>query len=191
MSGRPAIFLDRDGTLNESVGFVNHLSLFRLYPWSAEAVRLINHAGRLAVVVTNQGGVARGIFSEELVGDVHRQLELDLAKSGAHLDKIYYCPHYPHGEGHPYRRRCECRKPRPGMLRLAEKELGADLGRSFLVSDTYADLEMAWSVGAKGFLVLTGMGRGSYEHQRGQWPRQPDGVAPHLYSAVVEILAQS
>jgi len=187
--GRPAIFIDRDGTLNEPVGFVNHLSLFRLFPWTVEAIRLINRAGFLAVVVTNQAGVARGIFSEDLLHAVHRELEARLKTAGAHLDKIYYCPHWPYGAGHPHRRDCDCRKPKPGMLRQAERELGVDLSRSCLVGDSYSDLEMAWAAGARATLVLTGFGRGGYEHQRESWPRQPDAVAPNLYVAVAEILA--
>ncbi len=187
--GRPAIFIDRDGTLNEPVGFVNHLSLFRLFPWTAEAIRLINRAGFLAVVVTNQAGVARGIFSEELLQAVHQELETRLKTAGARLDKIYYCPHWPHGTGHPYRRDCDCRKPKPGMLRQAERELGVDLSRSHLVGDSYSDLEMAWAAGARATLVFTGFGRGGYEHQRESWPRQPDAVAPNLYVAVADILA--
>jgi D-glycero-D-manno-heptose 1,7-bisphosphate phosphatase len=190
-AGRPAIFIDRDGTLNEPVGFVNHLSLFKLFPWTVEAIRLVNRAGYLAVVVTNQAGVARGIFSEELLNQVHRHLEEQLQAAGAHLDKIYYCPHWPHGRGHPYRRSCDCRKPKPGMLRRAERELGIDLSRSHLIGDSYSDLQMAWAAGARASLVLTGFGRGGLEHQGKDWPRQPDAVAENLYLAVADILAGS
>lgn len=187
--GRPAIFFDRDGTLNEPVGFVNHLSLFKLFPWTGEAIRLINRAGFLAVVVTNQAGVARGMFSEELLHEVHGELEAKLGAAGARLDKIYYCPHWPYGTGHPYRRDCDCRKPKPGMLRMAERDLGVDLSRSYLVGDSYSDLETAWAAGVRATLVLTGFGRGGYEHQRQNWPRQPDAVALNLYVAVADILA--
>jgi D-glycero-D-manno-heptose 1,7-bisphosphate phosphatase len=173
--------LDRDGTLNEPVGFVNHQSLFRLFPWSVEAIRLINRSGHLAVVVTNQSGVARGLYTEELVHQVHDQLQKTLADGEAHLDGIYYCPHGVKGD-------CECRKPKPGMLLQAQKDLDVDLARSIVVGDTYADLEMGWNVGARAALVLTGFGRGSYERQRSDWARQPDWVAPNLYSALMEIL---
>jgi D-glycero-D-manno-heptose 1,7-bisphosphate phosphatase len=181
VSGRPAIFLDRDGTLNEQVGFVNHLSSFRLFPWAIDAIRLINREGYLAVVVTNQSGVARGLYTEELVHEVHQQLHDKLSESGVHLDGIYFCPHGPMQD------ECGCRKPRPGMLRQAEKDLDVDLARSVVVGDSYSDLELGWSVGARAALVLTGFGRGFYEHQRSGWSRQPDWVAPNLYLALVDI----
>jgi D-glycero-D-manno-heptose 1,7-bisphosphate phosphatase len=183
VSGKPAIFLDRDGTLNEPVGFVNHISLFRLFPWSTEAIRLINREGYLAVLVTNQSGVARGLYKESLVHEVHERLETTLSQSGAHLDGIYYCPHWPVQDD------CDCRKPRPGMLHRAEKDLGVDLSRSIVIGDSYSDLQMAWSVGARSALVLTGFGRGYYEYQSATWDRQPDWVAPNLYAALVDIFS--
>lgn len=191
MSGRPAIFLDRDGTLNEEMGYLNHLSRFQIYPWTPEAIRLINRSGFLAVVVTNQSGVARGYFDEELVHEVHGFLKKILEESGARLDGIYYCPHYPEGTGNSYRRPCDCRKPKPGMMLRAESELGVDLRRSYIISDQYRDLEMGWSVGARAVLVLTGYGRGNYEHLRGSWPRQPDRVAENVFSAVAEIVEEA
>ncbi len=181
MSGQPAIFMDRDGTLNEPVGFINHISMFRLFPWSVEAVRVVNRAGFLAVLVTNQSGVARGLYTEALVEEVHSRLNELLEEGGAHLDGIYYCPHGLVGS-------CDCRKPNPGMLLRAETELNVDLSRSYVIGDTYSDLEMAWRVGARAALVLTGYGKGNYEHHRGEWARQPDVVAPNLFAAVTEIV---
>lgn len=182
MSGRPAVFLDRDGTLIEAVGFVNHLSRLRLFPWTAEAIRWINRSGYLAVMVTNQSGVARGFYTESFLREVHAQLEEMLAEAGARLDAIYYCPHL---EG------CDCRKPKPGMLLRAEKELGVDLSRSYVIGDAYSDLQLGWGVGARAALVLSGYGLGNYEHQRHGWPRQPDWVAPNLYAALMEIGAEA
>jgi D-glycero-D-manno-heptose 1,7-bisphosphate phosphatase len=176
--------MDRDGTLNESVGFVNHISMFRLFPWSVEAVRVVNRAGFLAILVTNQSGVARGLYTEELVGEVHSRLNDDLEEGGARLDGIYYCPH-------GLTESCECRKPNPGMLLRAETELGVDLSRSYVIGDTYSDLEMAWRVGARAVLVLTGYGRGNYEHHRKEWARQPDVVAQNLFAAVTEIVRRA
>jgi D-glycero-D-manno-heptose 1,7-bisphosphate phosphatase len=181
MGSRPAVFLDRDGTLNELVGFVNHQDAFRLYPWAAEAVRLVNRSGYLAVLVTNQSGVARGFFKEDLVGIVHARLEEMLHEAGARLDGVYYCPHGHSGT-------CTCRKPQPGMLLRAEKELDIDLSRSYVVGDSYADMELAWNAGARAIFVLTGYGRGAYEHHRKQWARLPDVVAPNLFAAVAEVL---
>ncbi len=181
MSGRPAIFIDRDGTLNEAVGFINHVSLFRPYSWSSEAVRLANRAGFVAVVVTNQSGVARGLYTEELVQEVHTRLIEQLGEAGARLDAIYYCPHGLSGS-------CECRKPKPGMMLRAERELGVDLSQSYVIGDSYSDLEMAWNAGSRSALVMTGYGRGDHEHHRAQWVRQPDILAPNLYAAVTEIV---
>lgn len=182
MSSRPAIFLDRDGTLNHAVGFVNHPSLFLLYPWAVEAVHLINRSGFLAVLTTNQSGIGRGFFGEPLVRDLHKRLEERLAERGARLDGIFFCPHRPDDAN------CGCRKPKPGMVEQASKELDIDLARSFVVGDSYSDLEMGWRVGARAALVMTGYGKGSYEMHRHQRLRSPDVVAPNLYSAVVEIL---
>jgi len=186
-SRRRAIFLDRDGTLNAPVGFVNHRSLFTLFPWSIEAIRLINRSGFLAVVVTNQSGIARGLYDEALLKEVHAELRASLEAAGAHLDGIYYCPHF-HSATGTKKSDCECRKPKPGMLRDAERDLDVDLTRSYVIGDTYSDLEMGFRVGARAFLVMTGFGRGNYEHHRHGWPRQPDGVFEDVYRAVTEIV---
>jgi len=183
--GKPAIFLDRDGTLNEPVGFVNHASLFRLFPWTVDAIRLINREGYLAVVVTNQSGVARGLYTEELLDEVHGGFEKTLADAGVHLDGIYFCPHG------PTQNECDCRKPKPGMLHRAQEDLGIDLTRSVVIGDSYSDLELGWNVGARSALVLTGFGQGYYDHQRSGWTRQPDWVAPNLYSALMDIFPDS
>jgi D-glycero-D-manno-heptose 1,7-bisphosphate phosphatase len=188
-ASRPAIFLDRDGTLAHEVGYVNHLSRFRLYPFAVDAVRLINRAGLLAVVVTNQAGVARGYFPESTIHEVHAALRAAMEAGGARLDGIYYCPHHPDVGEPPYRLDCQCRKPRPGLLHRAASELGADLARSFVVGDRHADLALAWSVGARGVLVKTGYGLGELVHLAPGWPRPPDLVAEHALDAVERVLA--
>jgi D-glycero-D-manno-heptose 1,7-bisphosphate phosphatase len=180
LSRRPAIFLDRDGTLNESVGFVNHPSRFRLFPWTVNAIRTLRDEGYLAVVVTNQSGIGRGIFGEELLHEVHGELEHILAEADTKLDGIYYCPHRPAEE-------CECRKPKPGLLLRAAEELHVDLGRSWMVGDSYSDLEAAWAAGARGALVTTGYGEGHWENHRRKWPRPPEVVAPDLHRALCAI----
>jgi D-glycero-D-manno-heptose 1,7-bisphosphate phosphatase len=185
---RPAIFLDRDGTLSHEVGYVNHPSRFRLYPWSVDAVRAINSAGWLAVLVTNQAGVARGYFPEVVVREVIRRLEGAMSAGGARLDGVYVCLHHPTLGEPPFRNDCDCRKPRPGMLRRAEAELGADLSRSWVVGDRRSDLQLAWSVGARGALVQTGYGRGELEYLSPRWDRKPDLVAAHTLEAVEQIL---
>jgi D-glycero-D-manno-heptose 1,7-bisphosphate phosphatase len=189
MSARPrAIFMDRDGTLSHEVGYVNHLSRFRLYPWAVEAVKLINRSGYLAVVATNQAGVARGYFPESLVGEVHASLVSTMERGGARLDAIYYCPHHPSTGEPPYRQDCDCRKPRPGLLRRAEADLGIDLGGSWVVGDRPGDLELAWSVGARGALVKSGYGIGTLAHDAPRFKRQPDLIADHLLDAVLAIV---
>jgi D-glycero-D-manno-heptose 1,7-bisphosphate phosphatase len=188
---KPAIFMDRDGTLSHEVGYVNHLSRFRLYPYAVDAVRLINRSGFLAVVVTNQAGVARGYFPESLVHEVHGALRAALEKGGARLDGLYVCLHHPSVGDPPYRQDCDCRKPRPGLLRRAETELGVDLRRSWMVGDRRNDLEVAWNAGARAALVRSGYGLGELTYHAPAWPRQPDLSADHLLEAVQKIVAAS
>jgi len=182
--------MDRDGTITQEVGYVNHVSRLRLLPRSGAAIRRINEAGLYAVVITNQSGVARGYFPEELVIGAHKKLEHLLAEQGAHLDGIYYCPHHPEGKVEKYRQRCNCRKPAPGMLEQAAADLGIDLVHSFVVGDKIDDVYMAHQVGARGILVLTGYGRGEYELHASSWHQLPDYVAEDLYAAVEWILKQ-
>lgn len=177
---RPAIFLDRDGTLNESVGYVNHPSRLRLFPWTVEAIRTVRDEGYLAVLVTNQSGVGRGFFPESLMHEVHGQLEALLKEAGTELDGIYSCPHRP-SDG------CECRKPKPGMLLRAASELDCDLSRSWMVGDSLSDLEAGWAAGARSALVRTGFGEGTLRYESERWERPPDLVAPNLHQALCSI----
>jgi D-glycero-D-manno-heptose 1,7-bisphosphate phosphatase len=188
-AGRPAIFIDRDGTLSEEVGYVNHPSRFRLFPWAVDAVRLVNRSGFLAVMVTNQAGVARGYFPESVVKEVHGAVERAMAAGDARLDAIYYCPHHPEVGEAPYRLDCDCRKPRPGLLLRAADEHGIDLASSWVVGDRLGDLQLAWTVGARAALVRTGYGLGELTHHAPRWARQPDLVADHLLDAVSRILS--
>jgi D-glycero-D-manno-heptose 1,7-bisphosphate phosphatase len=180
---RPAVFLDRDGTICEEVGYLNHISRLLIFPWAAPSIRRLNDAGVPVIVVTNQSGVARGLFPESLVGEVHRSLSENLAASGARVDAYYYCTHIL-ADG------CDCRKPLPGLLDRAAREHAVDLTRSFVVGDRYADVAMAHAVGGRGVLVLSGYGRGEYELHGAQWPRQPDVVAEDLAKAVDYILKE-
>ena len=188
---RGAVFLDRDGTICEEVGYVNHLSRSRLLPRSVEAIRLINQSGALAVVTTNQSGVARGYFSRDLVEAVHAQLRSTVESSGARLDAIYYCPHHPTEGSPPWRADCDCRKPRPGMIQRAAREHGIDLARSYVVGDGLVDIEAGAAAGVPGVLVLTGYGRGLVENQRHRFKTEPVHVAEDLLEAVRFILGRS
>ena len=190
MTSRPAVFLDRDGTLTDEVGYVNHPSRLRLLPRSAEAIRRLNAAAVPAVVVTNQAGIARGYFSQDVLDTVNATLVARLAEAGARLDGIYVCPHHPTEGEPPYRARCECRKPKPGLLRRAAAELGVDLARSTMIGDKPSDLVPGREVGAATVLVLTGYGRGEWEYHRDRFEVKPDHVADDLLDAVEWALAQ-
>ena len=183
-----AVFLDRDGTLNEEVGYVNHVERFYLLPRVGQAIRLLNQHEWKAVVITNQSGVARGYFPEFLVHQVHRKMKELLKKEGAHLDGIYYCPHHPDIGSPPYRQKCQCRKPATGLIEEAVRELDLDPSRSYVVGDRGADIEFARRAGAKAILVLTGYGRGEWEYSSAQWKVKPDYVAQDLLEAVEWIL---
>ena len=185
---RPAVFMDRDGTISEEIGYVNHASRFRVFDYSAEAVRLLNENGWLAVLVTNQAGVARGYFAEELIGQVHAVLESSLAQGGARLDGIYYCAHHPSVGEPPYRIDCDCRKPKPGLIQRAASDLDIDLRNSWMVGDRYSDIELAHNAGVHSAFVLSGYGRGEWEYQRGAWKREPDLVADNLLDALRKII---
>lgn len=187
---RRAILMDRDGTVCEEVGYVNHLDRLRLLPRSAEAIRLANEAGFQTVVLTNQAGVARGYFREALVDQVHDRLRELLAAGGARLDGVYFCPHHPTVGPDAYRKACVCRKPKPGMLFRARDEMGIDLSRSYMIGDSVRDIEAAQNGGAIPVLVLTGYGRGEWEHQPERWSVRPDHVAEDLLDAVRWILGQ-
>ena len=186
---RRAVFIDRDGTISEEVGYVNHPSRYRVFPYSAEAVRALNEAGWLAILVTNQAGVARGYFAEEMIGKVHNLLRQELERGGARLDAIYYCPHHPSVGDAPYRLDCDCRKPRPGLIHRAAEDFEIDLARSWMVGDRYGDMELAHNAGVRAAFVLSGYGRGEWEYQRSVWKHQPDLVAEDLLEAVKKIVA--
>jgi D-glycero-D-manno-heptose 1,7-bisphosphate phosphatase len=163
---------------------LNHIRRLQIYPWAAAAIRRLNQAGLPVIVVTNQSGVSRGLFPESLVGEVHRTLSDAMASSGAHIDAFYYCTHQ-------LADRCDCRKPLPGLLEQAAREHNLDLSRSFVVGDRYGDVALAHATGGRGILVLSGYGRGEFEHHHGDWTRQPDQVVEDLTEAVNFILKES
>jgi D-glycero-D-manno-heptose 1,7-bisphosphate phosphatase len=180
--------MDRDGTISEEVGYVNHPSRYRVFPYSAEAVRLLNEAGWLAILVTNQAGVARGYFTEDVIGAVHTVLTGELEKQGARLDAIYYCAHHPTVGEHPYRMDCDCRKPKPGLIERAVKDLDIDPAQSWMIGDRYSDIELARNAHLRSAFVLSGYGRGEWEYQRPAWKHEPDMVAEDLLEAVRKIV---
>ena len=148
---RRVVFLDRDGTINEDVGYLSDPAGLVLIPGAAMAVRLLNEAGVMVVVVSNQSGVGRGYYTDTDVEAVNQRLILLLGESGASVDALYWCNHHP-DEG------CDCRKPGPGLVAKAVEELSVDVTGSYVVGDKVSDVELAGNIGAKGILVLTGKG---------------------------------
>ncbi len=185
-----AVFLDRDGTINEEVGYVNHLTRFHLLPRVGKAIQLLNQHGFKVVVITNQSGVARGYFPESLIHEVHQKMKETLAEQGAYLDGIYYCPHHPDAGEPPYRQKCRCRKPETGLIEEAVRDLAIDPLKSYVIGDRWADVEFGRRIGSKAILVLTGYGRGEWEFFRDRWKTQPDFVAEDLFEAVLWICQQ-
>jgi D-glycero-D-manno-heptose 1,7-bisphosphate phosphatase len=180
---RPAVFLDRDGTIAEEVGYLNHASRFRMFPFVAAAIHRLNEAGLPVIVVTNQSGVGRGYFPESLVHTVNELMTQQLANAGARIDAIYYCPHVS-------AENCSCRKPKTGMLDRAAHEHALDLQRSFVVGDRHGDMELARNARARSILVRTGYGEGELTWHAANWPAQPDFVAADLAQAADWILRQ-
>ena len=185
---RPAVFLDRDGTLIEEVGYLDRLERLSLFPWTVDAVRLLNRAGLPVVVVSNQAGVARGFFDENFVHELHRHLDERLAAGGARIDRYYFCPHHPDAPVQKYRVNCQCRKPGAGMVRQAADELGLEPAASFVIGDRWLDVELAANVGATGVLVRTGYGLTEEDHPKAGL--RPALVADNLVDAVGWILRQ-
>jgi D-glycero-D-manno-heptose 1,7-bisphosphate phosphatase len=187
-AGVPGVFVDRDGTLNEEVGYMNHLSRLRLFPWSGRAIRKLNGAGVPVIAVTNQSGIARGYFTDELLHRVHEEISRQLAAQNARIDAFYYCPHHPEAPLPAYRLACRCRKPATGMVEEGARRFRLDLANSYVVGDTYRDMQLGFNAGLHTILVMTGYGRGEFEYHARQWPRQPERVVENLLEASTLIL---
>jgi D-glycero-D-manno-heptose 1,7-bisphosphate phosphatase len=161
---RPAVFLDRDGTLIEKRSYLDRLELIALFPWTADAIRLLNRAGFAIVVVTNQSGIARGLIDEAFIAEAHAALDVKLALGSARIDRYYFCPHLPEATAEQYRQACRCRKPGPGMIEQACRDLGLDPQRSIMVGDRWLDVECGRAAGTKTVLVRTGDGAHEETH---------------------------
>lgn len=180
---KPAVFLDRDGTINVEKEYLYKAEEFEFTPRAVEAIRILNQAGYLVVVVTNQSGVARGYYTEDDVRSLHQYIEAQLEAGGAHVDGWYYCPHHPSGRA-PYNLDCECRKPEPGMLLAATRDLQIDLERSWMIGDKLADVEAGIVAGCRSVLVMTG-----YGHLERHQLDQETLVCEDLYAAARMICA--
>lgn len=184
-----AVFLDRDGTINKEVHHLSHVDQFRLLPNAGEAIKWMNEAGFMVVVITNQSVIARGILSEESLAEIHELLKEKLAAQGARVDAVYYCPHHPTAGDGPLSISCNCRKPRPGMLLQAAAELNIALEHSFMVGDTVSDLASGHAAGCRTALVRTGHGTEAEKQLNGH-SIQPNYIAPDLLEAARWILQQ-
>ena len=187
---QPAIFIDCDGTINEDSGYISTPDDLIIYPYAAEALRLINESNLKAIVITNQSGIARGIYTEAALDAIHNRMREELARDGAHIDAIYYCPHHPRIGDDRYRKMCDCRKPGTGMLRQAAREHAIDLSLSYVIGDKASDINLATNAGARGVLVMTGYGRETLASQD-RWPCMPAIIADDLLDGVKRILGVS
>src|SRR5258708_23660683 len=149
---RRAVFLDRDGPVIEESGSVDRLERLEFFPFSVDAARVLNRAGFATVIITNQAGIARGIVRESFVAAAHRPIADRLEAGGAKIDAFYYCPHYPDGVVERFRTACDCRKPQPGLLRRAAKDLGPALARSFVGGDRWHDVDAGQAGSARAVL---------------------------------------
>ena len=182
-----SVFLDRDGTINRDVHHLRCVEELELLAGASAGIRMLNRAGLRVVVITNQAAVARGLLSEEKLAEIHQELQALLAREGAFVDAIYYCPHHPTEGFGRYRQTCACRKPQPGALQRAANELGLDLSQSYCVGDKGSDLEAGHALGCRTVLVRTGYGL-TTEAQLGADSVQPDYIASNLLEAAGWIL---
>ena len=186
---RPAVFLDRDGTIIEERGYLDRLDLLELYSFTADAIRLLNRAGYATVVVTNQGGIGRGIIDEPFLQLVHSALDARLAAGHARIDRYYHCPHHPDAIVPELRQKCGCRKPAAGMIEQACRELSLDPKRSVMIGDRRLDVVAGSTAGTRTILVRTG--HGAHEEAMPPGHARPDAILNNLMEAVGWILRTS
>jgi D-glycero-D-manno-heptose 1,7-bisphosphate phosphatase len=187
---KPAVFLDRDGTMIHDAGYLARLEDLRWYSWTIDAVRLLNRAGFAVCVTTNQGGIALGYYAESFMHEIHAVMTARLEAGGARVDGWFFCPHHPDGVVPELRVTCDCRKPKRGMVDQAVQRLGIDPTRSFVVGDKLSDVELARAVGAKGILVRTGHGEETLRDHHGTIPGAAH-VAADLMEATAWLLVES
>jgi D-glycero-D-manno-heptose 1,7-bisphosphate phosphatase len=181
------VFIDRDGTMLDELGYVTPTSEIKIYPFTADAITRLTNAGFPVAVITNQGGIALGMYDHAFVDATHASLAGTLASAGANVTRWYYCPHHPDGKVPEFTQVCECRKPAVGMLLQAARDLDLDLSSSWVVGDQWRDIELARRAGARGILVRTGYGAGL----EANWPADvppPTTVCDDLLAAAQHII---
>jgi D-glycero-D-manno-heptose 1,7-bisphosphate phosphatase len=183
-----AVFLDRDGTINEEVGYLSDPDGLVILPGAAEAIRKVNGLSMPVVVISNQSGIARGYFDEAALAAIHERLKNELDKQGAYLNGIYYCPHHPEGTVPEYTQECRCRKPGTALVEKAAMELGIDLEASFMVGDHIKDIQLARAAGMTAVMIMTGHGQEEWDNADDRNRSMADYVAADLASAVAWIL---
>lgn len=184
----PIVFIDRDGTVNRESGYINHISNFKIYPFAFQSVRLLNRNGFIVVVITNQAGIARGIFDEQFLEKLHNKMLLDFEKNGAKIDAIHYCPHHISSKNSLYAVECDCRKPKTGLIQKALENLPVNNEKMFIIGDKYADIQTGINANCKTIMVKTGYGRGEIENDYHKWSVKPDYIEENLLTAVLRIL---
>jgi histidinol-phosphate phosphatase family protein len=176
-SKKRAVFLDRDGTICRDVHYCSRAEDFEILPGVPQAIRLLNEHGFKVVVVTNQSGIARGYFTEQTLSLIHHKMKQELQEHGAFVDAVYFCPHHPDDN-------CECRKPKAWLLLRAAKDIGIDLGLSYMIGDNAKDVEAGKTAGCKTVWIAVGPGnrKGKPQHE------SPEHIASSLYRAVEWVL---
>ena len=186
---RRAVFLDRDGTLIKESGYLDRLDLLELFAWTPDAIRLLNRAGFAAVIITNQSAIGRGIIDETFLAEVHAALDARLEAGNARIDRYYFCPHHPEATLEAFRHACRCRKPGPGMIEQACRELDIDPQQSVMVGDRWLDVAAGQAAGTKTVLVRTG--HGAHEAAHAPESARADAILNNLMEAVGWILRTS
>ena len=184
---RAAVFLDRDGTIIDERSYIDRLALLSVFPWTGDALRLLNRAGYATVVISNQSGLARGMFDEPFLTQLHNEIDRRIAP--ARIDGYFFCPHLPDATVAQYRADCDCRKPKPGLIARAASELDLDLSRSWMVGDRWLDVACGRAAGVRSILVRTGYG--AHEEARIPPATQADAILNNLMEAVGWILRSS
>ena len=186
---KPAVFLDRDGTINVDVGYLCHPDQFTFLPRAIEALQLLSDSDLPLIIITNQAGVARGLIPPERLPVIQKAFLRMLRTNGIPIAGYYSCPHHPEGVLPEYRCECGCRKPAPGLLLQAARELDIDVPRSYVVGDKASDVQLAHNAGSTGILILTGEGR-TYQQAYPPEYTPPHAICPNLYEAAEWIIAR-